>query len=95
MRLDSSPSIAVHPKSGMKIEVAGNDGDVAVVIEGAWIKVFRYFEGEIRCKLSPEMLRNPKDPIAKAALALARRLGGQIIDDDGNSLEMSGLGGTP
>ena len=83
IRLDDSALVVTNPKTGEKISLAVRDGDVAVFLDGEWFKVFHYREGRITFKPGPVNFDDPKDPVAAAAIGLARILGANIVGDEG------------
>jgi hypothetical protein len=84
LRCDNSPSIALNPKTGERIVVDANDGDVAMEIDGSWAKVFHFLAGRVKFKAGLVNLKDPDDSIAQTAFALAETLQARVVDEDGN-----------
>ncbi len=86
-RLDDGPVILANPKTGERIAVSGRDGDVAVLLDGTWVKVFHYYEGRIVFKAGPVNLNDSNDKVAVAAFRLAQLLSAKIVGDEGEIYE--------
>jgi len=83
IRLDDAPTSITNPKTGQTVSIGGSDGDVAVLMDGEWKRVFHYFEGAISFKSGPVSLQDSDDPVARAAFALAKKLSAKLVGDNG------------
>ena len=81
LRLDESDNISSNPETGEVIKVPGHAGAVAIQINGAWSKVFRWRKGKVSFNAPTSM--SGKDPVMAAALELAKVLSAQICGDEG------------
>jgi len=81
LRLDESDNISSNPATGEVIKVPGQAGAVAVQINGAWSKVFRWRRGKV--SFNAPASTSGKDPVMAAALQLAKVLSAQICGDEG------------
>lgn len=88
IRLDDRPVTVTNPKTGERITVSGRDGDVAVLLNGAWVKVFHYGEGQIRFKAGPVDLDDPEDEVAATVFSLVQILSAKIVGDEGEVYEV-------
>jgi hypothetical protein len=79
--LDNRSITAINPVSGEHLIVAARDGDVAVLLEGEWIKVFHFFEDRVNFKAVD--LNDADNAVARAACALAAILSAKIVGDEG------------
>jgi hypothetical protein len=79
LRLDDSPMTPRNPLTGETATIYGRDGDVAVLLDSEWVKVFHYFEGRVRFKGG---LDDRDNPVATAALTLARILSARISGEE-------------
>ena len=85
LRLDDSAQSAINPNTGEVISVGGREGDVAISLQGKWVKVFNWRNGDVSFPVRGDLSRN--DPVAMAAFALARHLGAVIRGDEGEHYE--------
>jgi hypothetical protein len=81
LRLDESDNISFNPATSEVIKVPGQAGTVAIEINGAWAKVFRWRRGKI--SFNAPASTSSKDPVMAAALQLAKVLSAQICGDEG------------
>lgn len=88
LRLDDSPVTAINPMTGARITVGGRDGDVALILEKTWVKVFRFSGGQVSFNARATDINDPNDVIASAAFALAHLLSAKIVGDDGEEYEL-------
>jgi len=73
-----------NPKTGELIRIRNRGGDAEILFpdEGAWRRVFWWFEGRISFG-APRDFELPTCFIRRAATDLARALGARLIGDDG------------
>ena len=74
IRLEETPITVTNPRTGERITISGHDGDVAVMLDGEWVKVFGFFEGRIGFRARSVDLKDSTDKVAFAAFSLARIL---------------------
>ena len=80
-QLDEANSTAINPVTGAKIAVQGQNGTVAILVEGQWARVFHWNRGKISFKAPSSTFRD--DPIMSAALLLASELAAFVSGDEG------------
>jgi hypothetical protein len=83
VRLDDSPSTATNPKTGEVVMLYAQDGDVAVMLAGKWVKVFQFFKNRVSFNARSAVLDNPNDLVARAAFSLAHILSAKVVGDGG------------
>ena len=90
IHLDASPMTLMNPKTGEVVSISGRDGDVAVMVDGIWRKVFHFFEGAATFKSGPVAIDDPNDPVARAAFSLAQFLSAKVRETMARSMPLRG-----
>jgi hypothetical protein len=88
LRLDASPVSATNPATDEVVTVDGRDGDVALLLDGDWVRVFRFFEDRASSKATPVAAGELQDPVLATAFALAGMLGANIFGDEGEEYKL-------
>jgi hypothetical protein len=81
LRLDSSGSSAVNPKTGVKVFVLGTDGDTKINIDGKWHTCFLWSESEGPNFRAPSDFGNINCLTRRIATKLADKLGATLVGE--------------
>lgn len=82
IKIDSSDNEITNPLTGETVTFPGNEGDVAVNIDGNWIKCIGFRRGRGSFNARPE-IEAPSNPVRNAAAMIAKTLGAQIVGGEG------------
>lgn len=87
LRLTDAQAQAVNPTTGARIVVPSAVGSVQVLTDsGEWSWAFRFSDDRATFKAT-ESIESPSDPTHVAASLLAKKLGAQIVGDEGESYD--------
>ena len=79
---DAGAASATNPATGEVISIPGREGDVAVQMDGKWVKAF-HWEGNRATVYCRGSLERADHPVLMAAARLAAALFARIIGEEG------------
>jgi hypothetical protein len=88
LKEDERPVTSVNPVTGERISIPGRPGDVAVLVDGKWIKTFTWNRGRASFNAPRNLLA--VDPTMAAAMQLAVALSAVIRGDEGEVYPLAG-----
>lgn len=89
LKIDPSDIEGRNPFTGEVMVIKGQEGDVSIFDEksGLWCKVITYSEGSISFKAPRDWDDKPAIPLRKAAVLVAKSLGGKVVGEEGEEYQ--------